>query len=207
MTNEQIIQCAKEYIDKFNPGNIHAYHNNKHMLFVYDISMKIFDDIFFESSKSEMFKENGRLSLGLAAIFHDFDHFGSGTRPDAENIKKALRGFDTFTQHYKIKEKLTEDLIYQSVDSIITSTEFPHKQISETATLCHIIRDADLLPGIYDGWEDIVRSICKEMKRTIEQWKPVQIKFISNLSYKTNFAQKIYEQNRETVLRELSTLK
>lgn len=206
MKNEQLILYAKEYIDKFNPGNIHAYHNNSHMLFVYDMSMKIFDDIFLNSFESEMIKENGRLAIGLAALFHDFNHCGGGSKPDIENIKFALNGFDQFVAFHKIKEELNELYIYQSVVSIITSTEFPYKQISESATLCHIIRDADLLPGIYDGWEDVVRNICKEMNRSIEQWKPIQIKFISNLSYKTKFAQKIYEQKREAVLTGLSTL-
>jgi hypothetical protein len=205
----KLLNWADSYISRHNPGYNNPYHNNEHMKFVKDMSLDIFDDYLTKHKESELFIEQGTLILGLSALFHDFDHFGKASI-DLYNIKKAIDGFQSFIIDYKIKERFNDInilIIEKEVISLIESTEFPHKPVADSALFIHIIRDADLLPGVSDGWEEVVKNICKEMNKTIDQWRPIQIKFISNLQFKTDLANQIYEEKRNDVLEKLKELK
>jgi len=204
MYNTKIINLAEKYISKYNTGKKNPYHNNQHMLFVRDMCMKIFDDYLSKNKMSELAIDENKLILNLAALFHDFDHFGKPC-PDIENIKKAVEGFKTFYHFSGVNE--LSSFIYNSIISVIEATEFPHKPISDKAILIHIIRDADTIGGIYDGWQEVVRNICKEMNKSVEYWIPIQHKFISNITYKTDYAKQLYSERRKAVLSDLLRLK
>lgn len=207
MIDGELIQLAKDYIEKNNPGNRNEYHNNQHMLFVYDRCLEIFNDYISKNKMSEMAIEDSQLILSLAALFHDYNHTGGGV-PDSENIERAVEGFYDFIDYLLENHKIELPVfVMDAITECIQYTEFPHKPISEKALLCNIIRDADTIGGLYDGWEDVVRNICKEMKKPVEAWIPIQHKFIHNITYKTEFAQKLANERKKEVLQKLLTLK
>lgn len=74
----------KKYITENNDTE-NYYHNNKHMLDVFNNSMMLFD----QYKKEYELKTLDKICLGLAALFHDYKHSG-GKLKDDENIEIAL---------------------------------------------------------------------------------------------------------------------
>lgn len=206
MDSNKIINLAKQYIEENNQGNKNPYHNNNHMLFVCDMCLKIYDDYISKNRESIAVIEENKLILSLAALFHDFNHSG-GKQLDSENIKLAIEGFYNFYS-FCVDLDLTMSLfLFDKIIAVIECTQFPHFPISDKAILCNIIRDADTISRIYDGWENSLRNICKEINKSVESMIPIQHKFIHNLTFKTEYAQKISSERKKDVLNQLLLLK
>ena len=114
---EGVFSSAKRFIEKHNKSE-NVYHNNNHMLYVFDNAMLLFSH--YEAD--EKLNSENKLILGLAALFHDFKHSG-GKLTDGENIQLSLEGMATFLG----EENLSN--YFDDISEIIKVTEFPHKEI------------------------------------------------------------------------------
>ena len=73
-----------------NNTSSHPYHNTRHCINVFNTAIDIADDL------CEL-DDNDITSLGLACLFHDFNHSG-GKLKDRENIEIALDEFNKFVE-------------------------------------------------------------------------------------------------------------
>lgn len=188
-----ILSSAKAYVLKNNKSE-NAYHNNKHIVDVYDNAMMLFD----ECKKEFTLNEYGRLYLGLAALFHDFGHSG-GKLSDSENIKIAVEALEDYLV------EIGSPNLFQGAKDILEATEFPHKAI-ELSSLQKIIRDADTMGGIANGFEDVVKSLAKEYGKSLDEFVPMQIKFIENAKFNTEYCKNLLEKNKHRIIAELKEM-
>lgn len=188
-----IFDDAKKYITKNNDVENH-YHNNKHMLDVFNNSMILFD----EYKKEYELKTVDKICLGLAALFHDYNHSG-GKLKDDENIEIAL---NELKKYLNIIDKID---LYNNIKKIITVTEYPHKDV-DLDILQKIIRDADTMGGIVDGWVYVVKSLAKEYNKSLKDFIPTQIKFIENAKFNTEYCNELLKNNKEEIIEKLKKM-
>jgi len=96
-------------------------------------------ELFDIYKKEYGLKSGDKVNLGIAAIFHDFNHSG-GKLKDNDNIMLALKGLKEYLHEEDMMDR------YEEIASIIEATEFPHKDI-DLDILQMIIRDADTMGG------------------------------------------------------------
>jgi len=189
----QIFDEVKNYISENNITE-NAYHNNKHMIDVFNNSMILFD----EYQEEYELTENDKLHLGLAALFHDFNHSG-GKLKDDENIELALTSLKEYLDF------TNKSGLYNDIKHIIIATEFPHKDIN-TDILQKIIRDADTMGGITEDWISIVKSLAKEYNKTSQEFIPTQIKFLNTVKFNTDYCNGLLANNKESIIKELEKM-
>ncbi len=190
---DQIFDDVKNYISENNKTE-NAYHNNKHMIDVFNNAMTLFD----EYQKEYELTKNDKLHLGLAALFHDFNHSG-GKLKDDENIEIAL------AELKKWLDATDNSKLYKAVKKIIIATEFPHKDIN-TDILQKIIRDADTMGGITEDYISIVKSLAKEYGKTLGEFIPTQIKFLNTVKFNTDYCNELLANNKERIIKELEQM-
>ena len=190
---DNIFNDVKDYISKHNKTE-NAYHNNKHMIDVFNNSMTLFD----EYQEEYELTENDKLNLGLAALFHDFNHSG-GKLKDIENIELALTALKEYLDSTNKPE------LYDDIKHIIIATEFPHKDIN-TDILQKIIRDADTMGGITEDYISIVKSLAKEYNKTLQEFIPTQIKFLDTVKFNTDYCNQLLANNKERIIKELEQM-
>lgn len=183
---------AFDYIHKNNKSDSNPYHNNMHNLTVFENCMKLFD-IY---RKEYDLKSIDLIEIGLAALFHDFNHSG-GKLKDDENIKLAVIGLKKFLSEHP-EFNVNED----NVINILESTEFPHKDL-ELNILQKIIRDADTMGGISDNWFNVVTSLSAEMGKNFIEFIPIQIKFLDMAKFNTPYCNKMLEDKRDKIKNDL----
>ena len=182
-----IVTKAKYYIVENNKSD-NPYHNTEHMINVYNNCMNLFE---LYSGVGNL-NEYDKLYLGLAALFHDFNHSG-GKLTDTENIELALNGLKDYLTLIKRMD------CYDDVENIIISTEFPHKDI-ELNLLQKIIRDADTMGGIVDGWENVVKNLAKEYNKPLSEFIPTQIKFLNSAKFYTPQCNDLLKIKKEEII-------
>ncbi len=190
---DQIFDDVKKYISENNKTE-NAYHNNKHMIDVFNNAMTLFD----EYQKENKLTENDKLHLGLAALFHDFNHSG-GKLKDDENIEIAL------AELKKWLDATDNSNLYKAVKKVIIATEFPHKDI-QLDFLQKIIRDADTMGGISEDWTNIVKSLAKEYNKTLEEFIPTQIKFLDTVKFNTDYCNNLLKSRRDEIIDKLNKM-
>jgi len=195
MTYHKLFSHAIDYIIENNKGNSNPYHNNKHLLFVFDQSMFLFD-IY---SKEYELKSKDRYELGLAALFHDFNH-SCGKLPDSENIKIAIDELRTYLDNNK--DKMDRMVDRYSMNNIIRTTEYPHSQ-KRLNILEKIIRDADTMGCISDDWFNIMTAIATEYGKSFIGFIPSQIGFLNSVKYNTPYCNELLEERRDRIKKEL----
>ncbi len=170
--------------------NVHLpYHNLRHMLHVawlcYDAAE------YFR----KMLSLEQRRTLIIAALFHDYDHTGTGL--DCMNIDRAVHGMK---QHL-----LPEDRDFEAcIERIIRSTEYPHREDVCDHILCGIAQDADLAQALHPAWLQQVIGLGTELHRTPAEMLRAQPDFLRSISWKTAWARDkfppsvIAEKVRET---------
>jgi len=183
------------YIIDNNIGNNNPYHNNEHLLFVYENSMMLFD-IY---RKEYGLKSIDKNELGYAALFHDFNHSG-GKLKDDENIDLAIKGFNEYVDKYNI------DINTENVSNIIKSTEFPHVDM-ELNILQKIIRDSDTIGGVSDKWFEIVNSLANEYNKTFLEFIPIQMGFLDSVKFNLSYSNDLLNKKRPIIKKELLKLK
>lgn len=206
MTNgeiHEIFGCAYRYLIKNNEGRDNPYHNNKHSEFVFHTSINLFNKYRNEFD----LKSKDLIELGLAAIFHDFNHSG-GKLKDIDNINLALEGFHKF-----IEENWEIEVDKDNVDNLIKCTEYPHKK-REFNILEKIIMDADTTIPI-----DIINHIialCSELsighsilshKKDLIEFIDSEFEYIDNIKYHLPYSNEIIDKNREKFKKDLLKLK
>lgn len=208
LTDEEIDNIfyeAKTYILENNIVE-NDYHNNEHMINVFNNTMMLFNHYKDEYALTPY----NKLCLGLAALFHDFNHSG-GKLKDSQNIELALVSLkefiDTITKSdIWCNRKMVNMLIYNSIEKIITATEFPHLDI-DLDPLQKIIRDADTMGGIIEGWQSVVTNLASEYNKTLEEFIPTQIKFLNSVKFNTDYCNQLLKDNKEKIISELNNMK
>jgi hypothetical protein len=202
---ENIFDNARAYIIENNKVE-NPYHNNEHMVNVFNNAMLLFDQYKEEYELTP----SDKLCLGLAALFHDFNHSG-GKLTDKENIELALVALKEFLDAVNKSDiwnnrKLVNPLIFSKIEQIIIATEFPHLDI-DLDILQKIIRDADTMGGITEGWKSVVTSLAKEYNKTLEEFIPTQIKFLDTVKFNTDYCNQLLKDNKEEIVSGLNKMK
>jgi hypothetical protein len=140
-----------------------------------------------------------KLSLGLAALFHDFNHSG-GKLKDSENIELALVALKEFLV------TINKSDLYDDIKNIIIATEFPHLDI-DLDILQKIIRDADTMGGVIEGWKSVVTNLASEYNKSLEEFIPTQIKFLDTVKFNTDYCNGLLKNNKEKIIEELNKMK
>ena len=186
-----IFYQAKTYILEKNLVE-NDYHNNEHMINVFNNAMMLFDHY------KDEFEPYDKLILGLAALFHDFNHSG-GKLKDSENIELALASLKEFLSSFDKSD------LYDDIKNIIVATEFPHLDI-DLDPLQKIIRDADTMGGIIDGWQSVVKNLASEYNKTLEEFIPTQIKFLNSVNFNTDYCNQLLKDNKDEIISELNRM-
>jgi hypothetical protein len=191
---DNIFKQAKTYILENNLVE-NDYHNNEHMINVFNNTITLFNHY---KDECELTQEN-KLCLGLAALFHDFNHSG-GELTDKENIELALVALKDFL------DTINKLDLYDDIKNIIITTEFPHLDI-DLDILQKIIRDADTMGGIIEGWQSVVKNLSSEYNKPLEEFIPTQIKFLNIIKFNTDYCNELLKNNKEKIIEELNEMK
>ena len=191
-----LLTRAFKYIIDFNKGAYNPYHSTFHLLDVFATSMEIANtyDTLTEKDLSE---------LGLAALFHDFNHSGGKFKRDSDNITEAIIGL---TQFISWNDLLIKDVGIDEfvVEELINITEYPHTREPDTIKQ-KIIRDADMSQCYNRNWfmNVITGALMKEKGLNIKEAIDAQIKYIKNIHYYTEQAKYIHIREQEKMLENL----
>lgn len=197
-----LLEKAFVYVFKNNKGENNPYHNNNHLMTVFYFSM--------EMAEYYMLSDVKKVTLGLVALFHDFDHNGKIGNDDV-NLIEALRGFYDF---YRSIEEYEDELYNVRADDIDTDlfkkllshTEFPARPIPTTIEE-EIIMDSDMLSNHISGWfKDTLVGLSKEFGISIEEQLPNHIKFVESLTFYTKYAQDLHLEKKDKLLDKLCYL-
>ncbi len=186
-----IFYQAKTYILEKNLVE-NDYHNNEHMINVFNNAMMLFDHY------KDEFEPYDKLILGLAALFHDFNHSG-GKLKDSENIELALASLKEFLSSFDKSD------LYDDIKNIIVATEFPHLDV-DLDPLQKIIRDADTMGGIIDGWQSVVKNLASEYNKTLVEFIPTQIKFLNSVKFNTDYCNQLLKDNKDEIIAGLNRM-
>ena len=191
---DNIFYEAKTYILENNLVE-NDYHNNEHMVNVFNNAMILFNHY---KDEYKLIPYN-KLLLGLAALFHDFNHSG-GKLKDSENIELALVALKEFLV------TINKSDLYDDIKNIIVATEFPHLDI-DLDILQKIIRDADTMGGVIEGWKSVVSNLASEYNKTLVEFIPSQIKFLDTVKFNTDYCNELLKNNKEKIIEELNKMK
>jgi hypothetical protein len=105
-----------------------------------------------------------------------------------------------------LKEFIEEYVEHNSLENIIIATEFPHLDM-DLDILQKIIRDADTMGGITDGWKSVVTNLASEYNKSIEEFIPTQIKFLDTVKFNTDYCNGLLQSNKKGIIEELNKMK
>lgn len=179
-----------------NNKSSHPYHNTRHCINVFDIAINIADAIGDIDDKDI-------ISLGVACLFHDINHSG-GKLKDRENIEIAT---DEFNKFMELNSQDFNTFSVIDIIGMICSTEFP-KVKEPLNKLQQIIMDADLFQCYDHDWFIFaIKGLADERGVSVSQALMDQTNFINNVTYYTEFAEKIHNERKEGYLKKLEYLK
>lgn len=131
----------------YKNSNKPYYHNWEHILFVVIESVE--NPLFQTLSHKE------KIQLVIASLFHDVGHYGDKTRPDIDNINKAIE----LLKLYYGKEN--EEVLLPIIE-IIQSTENSYNIFPIDNLQKQIIHDADLHCTSYEDRLYFMKNLSKE---------------------------------------------
>ncbi|MHB8226819.1 hypothetical protein [Acidithiobacillus sp.] len=144
--------CRRQGLHMTNP-----YHNIRHCNAVARVA--IYYGMEAGLARDDLIK------LGLAGLFHDFDHSGEplDVFPDRGNIQKALQGFQKYSNTRFLKADFS-----RTVRRIIANTEVQkvNGQIwfqEPTGELEMFIRDADVTQLLFSEGRKMQEGLAQEM--------------------------------------------
>jgi hypothetical protein len=188
---------AFKFIIENNTSSNLPYHNTRHCINVFNTAIDIADSI------GDLIEGNV-INLGLACLFHDINHSG-GKLNDQENIQIAVKEFLRF--YVSLSDRLTEPIKIPIVSELIQYTIFPRIG-SPVFIIDQIIMDSDLIQCYDIDWFIFaIKGLADERGVSVSQAISDQINFINNVTYYTNYAQKLHEERKEEYLKELNNLK
>ena len=171
------------------------YHNTRHLIKVFDSCMEI--------ARGYNLSEHDLVVLGVAALFHDYNHSG-GKLTDAENVQIAI---DEFNKFYELNKDLFDGIHYISIGHLITYTEFPKTKEPEN-DIQKILMDADLIQAFDIDWFlYAVKGLSMERGVTVQKALVDQTNFINNVSFYTRYASKLHKKEKKKYSKKLEYLK
>lgn len=193
----ELFSIAFKYIILKNKGAYNPYHNIFHLLDVFTKCMEI-------SLLYNELNENDILELGIAALFHDFNHSG-GKLKDFENIELSISGFNDF---YIKNEKEFKKLNKNNIEELIKITEYPHKRNPNNLKEMIII-DSDMIQCYNKNWflNIITGFLMKEVGLNLKDSINTQIKYVENVRYYTLYANELHNKNKNNLLENLNYFK
>jgi hypothetical protein len=197
LENNELLANAFKFIIENNKGAYNPYHSTFHLLDVFTTSMEI------AKVSYPTLSETDKIELGIAALFHDFDHSGGEFKDDIDNIELALLGLVKFMiNNSDTAKKYNINTI--NIMELIQITEFPHKKEVILPTQM-ILRDADTIQCYNKNWflNVITGFQQRELGLSISKGIENQIKFIENVKYCTSHAKYIHSREQEEMLKNL----
>lgn len=154
------------------------YHSTEHTKYVLDQAIFI--------AEKERVEKNDLYLLKIAALYHDTGFIINRDEHEAISCEIASK---------ELKEYGLDSEEIEQICEMIMATKIPQ---NPTSFLACILADADLE---YLGTENFLKfsqKLYKELLHytpdlSLDQWNEIQVKFISNHHYHTNFC----KQNRE----------
>lgn len=140
--------------------------------------------------------------LMVACLFHDFMH--TGTRPDINNIEKAVAGM----RHCVEVQKALHPADIDAVERLIRVTEFPFVHDPRTRGEC-IIRDADMMES-FEPYH--IKTIMYDLRHeligvqgyvTPEEAYQKQAAFVSGMQMYTESGQRIWNATIPAMLKSM----
>ena len=197
LKGNELLTEAFKFIINNNTGAYNPYHSNFHLIDVFTTSMEL-ANLFDLSDKD-------RTELGLATLFHDYNHSGGKLLKDSENITLAIMGLTVFlTGKKEMMMKMGVDEFI--VEELINITEYPHTR-EPINPKEKIILDADLLQCYNNNWflNVIIGFYQKENKENIPMKRIIesQISFIKKTRYYTDHAKYIQSKEQDKMLEKL----
>ena len=191
-----LLSSAFKYVIDNNKGAYNPYHSNFHLIDVFTTSMEI-------SNTYDVLTEKDIIEIGIATLFHDFNHSAGKMSKDSDNISLAIIGLVDFfmKNESRIKEYGIDEL---EIEVLIGITEYPH--IRELYTIKEmIVRDSDMIQCYNRNWflNVITGFLQREIGLTIQDSIQTQIKFIQNIEYYTEHAKYIHGREQEKILQSL----
>lgn len=186
---------AIAYTNQYNSGRINPYHNNMHMLEVFEQCVDIVNDWTGDTVKEE--------ELYTAALFHDYDHIGKMGLDDSLNIERAIEGFNNYALNINYSDDFKKDVI-----ELIKSTQYPSVIKDEDMTIeMMILSDADMTAQFRNNiLVSVYNSLKKEFNNDDEMFFINQKKFIENLNFKTEYCRSRWEFLKPLKIEELENL-
>lgn len=182
-------------LNEYNTGRINTYHNNLHMFEVFEQCVDIVDNLDTEINEEALY---------VAALFHDYGHYGKMgiNYPDNVNIENAISDFKNLMNQY------FDVSFIDTVSDIIKSTQYPDVMNNDDKTIeMLIINDADMTAQFRNNW---LITICggmkKEMGNDDNNYFLNQKKFIDSLKFNTQYCKDRWEHYKPIRLEELESL-
>jgi hypothetical protein len=124
----------------------------------------------------------------VAAMFHDFDHTGKKV-DDKINIDLAVAGL------YKYVDESDKECLPQ-IESLVRSTEYPHKDKGEYNSLGHdIIRDVDMAQALNTVWvQQVIFGLSQELGLDYKKVFAMQEEYLKNIKFQTEWAKQQFNQ-------------
>jgi hemerythrin len=171
-----------------NKSNNAPYHNLNHTLCV-------IKNVYYLANQEDLNNKEIK-NLVLAAIYHDFNH-SQGEKKDDENIKEAIKALKKYV------EGDTTD-----IEELIKATQYPYviedKDLSDSQK---VLKDADVMQIFEDNFiQQVIYGLSTELKMSVKDFLPIQIKFLDNLKYYTKAAQEISKSRLSTIKDETNFL-
>ncbi|SMH64614.1 protein of unknown function [Acidithiobacillus ferrivorans] len=152
-----VLTDAQNHCQRFGRHSANPYHNLQHCALVGKAA------VFYGMEAGLGCKD--LVALGLAGLFHDFDHSGKplDVLPDRENIQKALQRFQKYSNTRFLKADFS-----RTVRRIIANTEVQkvNGQIwfqEPTGELEMFIRDADVSQLLFPEGREMQAGLAREM--------------------------------------------
>lgn len=200
---------AYNYVMTNNQGNKNPYHNNFHLESVANTALE--GCLYYSKCNTDIFKlpildtEAIQLVL-LAALFHDFNHTGSG-KDDRLNISIAKDGFYNFllTEPDMI-ETWKVHIIYDLIDATCYPYTIENKDLN---LLQKIIRDADILQGMLcqNYIHGVVGALAQEMNLPFKTMIEGQESFLRNSIFATDWANDLKAKILPDVVEKVNIIK
>lgn len=188
---------AYNYVMENNPSSGLPYHNSFHIEHVCLFAMK----------GAEFYKipnQNKKL-LATAALFHDFDHSGSGKNDD-ENILRAVKGF---IEYNSTDDYFTEEEV-RLITSLIKATRYPYiQECVDLTNMEKILRDSDVLQGLFcqNYINGVVFAIAKEANIPYKSMLDGQVSFIKSTNFCTDWATDKAKEVIPEIIEKVNTVK
>lgn len=181
-----ILNDVTSYLDHNLPHFL-TYHNKEHTLYVLEKAIFI--------AKKEKVKNTELELIKVAALYHDIGFTKT-------NVGHEKKGCEIAKEQLKNYGYSHEDIT--TVCGMIMATEIPQnpQNLSEK-----IIADADLEYLATSHFRTTSKLLFKELKHynndlTLSAWNTIQIEFIKNHSYHTNYCRryKTFRKNKNLTL-------